>query len=377
MAAANISLENEVAFAPDARANRRIAASVPEAKPADAPSGKKRRVWLIAAIAGLGAIAGVGAYLHYSARFEETDNAFVEADVHPISSRVAGEVIEVVVQDNERVAQGQVLARLDPRDFEIQVQAAKAELEQANVQILQSDAARAQAEAELRRADAQATSNQAQAERATNDFHRSEQLLSAKITTKQEYDSAKAGMTSATAARAAAEAGREAAAAALRTAEANQKAAQAKKQLVETELAKAELQLSYTTLLAPSAGTVARKTVQTGQHVQPGQPLLAVVAPETWLVANFKENQLAPMKVGQPVEITVDALHGERFHGHVESFAPGTGAKFSLLPPDNATGNFTKVVQRVPVKIVLDANAPDLARLAPGLSAIAKVRIKE
>ncbi len=141
----------------------------------------------------------------------------------------------------------------------------------------------------------------------------------------------------------------------------------------------AELQLSYTTVRAPAAGTVGKRTLQVGQQIQPGQALLAVVSPDHWLVANFKENQLATMKAGQPVEIKIDAIKGQRFEGRVESFAPGTGAKFSLLPPDNATGNFTKIVQRVPVKITFDHNANTEAnhdRITPGLSAIATVKVK-
>jgi membrane fusion protein (multidrug efflux system) len=139
------------------------------------------------------------------------------------------------------------------------------------------------------------------------------------------------------------------------------------------------LQLSYTTLVAPESGRIAKKTVETGQHVDPGQALLAVVSADRWIVANFKENQLSEMRASQVVEVKIDAIHGRRFRGHVESFAPGTGAEFALLPPDNATGNFTKIVQRVPVKILLEPNdVRELGgRIAPGLSAIATVRVKE
>jgi membrane fusion protein (multidrug efflux system) len=155
--------------------------------------------------------------------------------------------------------------------------------------------------------------------------------------------------------------------------------AQAQRRTAEVGLADAELQLSYTTVSAPVAGTLGRKSVEAGQRVQPGQALLAVVADQKWVVANFKETQLASMKVGQNVSIRIDALPSRAFRGYVESFSPASGAQFALLPPDNATGNFTKIVQRVPVKIVFDPE--DIkgfeSRIVPGLSTVVSVQLRE
>jgi membrane fusion protein (multidrug efflux system) len=150
-------------------------------------------------------------------------------------------------------------------------------------------------------------------------------------------------------------------------------------QKAESALSLARLQVEYTVIRAPSAGRVAKKTVEVGQRLQPGQPLMAVVSDNVWVVANFKENQLRTLRVGEPVEVEVDAIKGRTLRGTVESFSPGTGARFALLAPDNATGNFTKIVQRMPVKIVLDeksvAGLSD--RLVPGLSVLVTVSVRD
>ena len=171
----------------------------------------------------------------------------------------------------------------------------------------------------------------------------------------------------------------QAAGSALKSAEAAADAAQAQEKVAEANLKDAELQLSYTGILAPAAGRIGKKNLETGNRVQPGQALLALVQPDVWVVANFKETQLARMRPGQPVRLWVDAFPGREVAGHVESLAPASGAAFALLPPDNATGNFTKIVQRVPVKIVFDsqsASDPE-GRLVPGLSAIVEVKVRE
>lgn len=315
-----------------------------------------------------------------AARVEETDNAFVEADVHPVSSRVPGDVVEVLVTDNQTVEKGQPLARLDPRGFEIQLDAARTALAQAEARIPAAAAQLAQAEAAGRQADAQAQAAAAQLEKARADFKRVENLSArgAGAVSRQDLDSARAGLDSAQASQAAAAAGCEAAQAGIRTAQANLDLAKAGAGNARPAVDEAERQLSYTVLTAPESGRIGKRSIQTGQHVQPGQALLAVVSPGHWIVANFKENQLSKMRQGQTVDITIDAIHGRHFQGTLESFAPGTGAKFTLLAPDNATGNFTKIVQRVPVKILLrdEAAADPEGRITPGLSALVKVQVE-
>jgi len=185
-------------------------------------------------------------------------------------------------------------------------------------------------------------------------------------------DAAQAGADAAQAALAAAKS-------ALQSAEAAAVAAQAQEKVAEATLKDADLQLSYTEVLAPAAGRIGKKNLETGNRVQPGQALLALVQPDAWVVANFKETQLARVKPGQPVRLHVDAFPGRVFAGRVESLAPASGAQFALLPPDNATGNFTRIVQRVPVRITFDSQSVGdcEGRLVPGMSAVAQIKVRE
>jgi len=358
----------------------------PEALPmpaaAPAKTGSRRsRLLLIGVPVFAMVTTGLGLWINHAAKFEDTDDAFIEADVHPISSRIVGDIQEVFVTDNQMVTKGQPLAKLDPRDYEMKLQAAQTALEQAAAQVPQAEAALTQARAASRQADAQVEASAAQLEKAHQDFDRAEKLRSnaGQAISKQDFDSMKAAFASATATHAATFASRDAAHAGVSTAEANLAVAKAGRDHAQAAVDDAQLQLSYTVLRAPEDGRIGKRSIQTGQHVQPGQALLAIVSTDNWVVANFKENQLSHMRVGQPVDITIDSIRGQHFTGHVDSFSPGTGAKFTLLPPDNATGNFTKVVQRLPVKILLkpeDAKAY-ADRISPGLSVIATVKVKE
>jgi membrane fusion protein (multidrug efflux system) len=344
------------------------------------PAAKRpMRRWLMPVLF-VGVVLAASAGWHYiqeAAKYETTDDAFVEADVHPVSSRVAGDVVEVLVADNETVRKGQPLIKLDPKDFILNVQAAEAALARAAAQVPQAEAALTQNQATRRQAEAKITTAGADLAKAKLDLDRVHtiQRTNSGAISAQNADAAQAAADAAEGAYEAALAGRDAAAAAVASAEANVAAAKAARDQAQAALDSARQQQSYTILVAPTDGRIAKKTVQSGQHVQPGQALMAVVAPDEWIVANFKENQLIEMRPNQKVEISVDALGGHVIGGRVESFAPGTGAKFSLLPPDNATGNFTKIVQRVPVKILLESAEGFGGRLAPGLSATVKVRI--
>lgn len=359
------------------------AESPPIASAPAAPSAQRgRRARLLFVGLPLLALAATGLtlWLTHAAKFEDTDDAFIEADVHPISSRIVGDIQEVLVTDNQIVTKGQPLARLDPRDYQMKLQAAQTALEQSAAQVPQAEAALTQARAASRQADAQVEASAAQLEKARLDFDRAEKLRSnaGQAISRQDYDAMKAAFASATATHHATLASRDAARAGVTTAEANLSVAKAGRDHAQAAVDDAQLQLSYTVLRAPEDGRIGKRTLQTGQHVQPGQALLALVSTDNWVVANFKENQLSHMRAGQPVDITIDSIHGQHFTGHVDSFSPGTGAKFTLLPPDNATGNFTKVVQRLPVKILLDSAAtqPFADRISPGLSVIATVQVK-
>jgi membrane fusion protein (multidrug efflux system) len=297
----------------------------------------------------------------------KTDNAYVAAHIHQVSARVAGTVAEVLVQENEVVQAGQVLARLDPRDFEVKHQQALAQLAQAQAHLQQ-------AEAQVSEARAQVSREQAQATKAQQDLERAKVLSQGAngAISKQEFDAAKAAAD-------AAQASLQVAGSALQSAEAATAAARAQQQLADANLKEADLQLSYTEIRAPATCRIGRKNLETGNRVQPGQALLALVQPDVWVEANFKETQLARMKPGQPVRLRVDALPGRVFAGHVESMAPASGSQFALLPPDNATGNFIKIVQRVPVRIAFDGPATGdcEGRIVPGMSAVVEVRVRE
>lgn len=299
-------------------------------------------------------LAGYGAYRwwHEAQAWVVTDNAYVAGHIHQGSPRIAGTVTEVLVSENQTVTAGQVLARLDPADLQVRRE--------------QVRAAQTQAEAQLNQAQARVRGEEAAATKAQLDFDRADQLSheANSVISKQELDNAKAALALAQAAVAAARAQATSAVAQVQVAAAN--------------LKEAELQLTYTEITAPAAGRIGRKNVETGNRVQPGQALLAIVSPEIWVVANFKETQLTHLRPGQSVKLSVDTFPGYIFAGRVESVAPASGAQFALLPPDNATGNFTKIVQRVPVKIVFEDAALQTFsdRIVPGMSAMVKVNVR-
>jgi membrane fusion protein (multidrug efflux system) len=319
------------------------------------PSGdeskpKQERSWIRLAIFGVLVAVGVlwgGQKLMRSLSYEETDDAQITGNIYPVIPRVPGKVVEVLAQDNQRVRQGDVLIRIDPSDFQIRRDMAEAQLMKARASVSAAQADIAEAAATQKKLDA--------------DLRRSRNLQKQDVISRAELDAVTAGSSASTARHTAAGD--------------KHKAAIAQEQLAVAELKNAELQLSWTTVTAPESGHVSKKNVQPGQYVAPGQQLIAIVGSgDLWVVANFKETQLAHMKAGQPVVIHVDAFPGKEFKGHVHSISAGTGAQFALLPPDNASGNFVKVTQRVPVKIVFDEK-PDTA-LAAGMNVIVEVKVK-
>jgi membrane fusion protein (multidrug efflux system) len=351
------------------------------ANPVVAVKTRRRLPW--ARISGgaalLAAVAtGVGAYVHHAAGFETTDDAFLEGHVHPVSARINGTVLRVLVDDNAHVEAGQPLAEIDPADLNLAVQAGAADLAQARAGESQVAAQIARAEADAKAADARIAQSAAQLTRAELDFHRAELLVrdEAGAISKQAFDAARATFDAAQAAQSSLVAERASAEAGLAAANAQRAVVLAQIQKAQAALHLAQLQADYTIVRAPGAGRVAKKTVEVGQRLQPGQPLLSIVSDRTWVVANFKESQLRHLRVGEKVDVEIDAIEGRTFHGTLESFSPGTGAKFSLLPPDNSSGNFTKIVQRVPVKIVFDEPLPDDMIVGPGMSVVPSVTVK-
>lgn len=306
-------------------------------------------------------------YFVYSRSWVTTDNAYVAGHIHAISSRVAGTVTAVLVDENQAVSAGTVLARLDPADLSVRRQQAVAQVAQAAAQAQEALARIAQAEAQVAR-------EQAGAIKARNDLARAQSLFEGGqgAISKQELDLAKSESDSA-------EAGLQGARSALTSAGALAAAADAQAKVAKATLQEAELQLSYTEIVAPANGRIGKKNLEVGNRIQPGQALLALVDPNVWVTANFKETQLTHLKPGQAVRIKADAFPGQTFRGVVDGLSPASGAQFALLPPDNATGNFTKIVQRVPVKIRLDpASLGDFAgRLAAGMSVTVEVNVRD
>jgi membrane fusion protein, multidrug efflux system len=387
---------------------------------------KKKAMRAYMLLAGLAGAALAVYFIHgYLTRDEvTTDDAQVDADVVPIAARVGGVMVHMKVADNQRVDAGAVIAEIDDADYKAKVAAAEADVAAANAQAESADAqvdivkssstgglssAKAQvqgagasvrsAAAQVQAAQAQVARAQAELTKAQADFTRAKTLHDAGAVSGQQLEAAQTTRDAAQAAVQAANANlaaardmeqvsvtRVAEAAGrveqstpverqIQSAAAAAKLAHARALSAQAALDLAKLQAGYTKITAPVTGYVSRLGVHEGQMVQPGSVLLMMVPLKTYVVANFKETQLERIRHGDPVDVTVDALGGKTFHGKVESISPATGARFSMMPPDNATGNFVKVVQRVPVKIVWD-DGQDLAQLHAGLSAEVKVHLQ-
>jgi membrane fusion protein, multidrug efflux system len=335
-------------------------------------NGPPRRFLVIGAvITVLGLFFGIR-YWMYASTHEDTDDAYVTGYTHQISSRVTGTVQEVLVDDNWHVSAGQPLLKLDPRDYQVALTQARADYLQAKAQLLQASAEIPLVEAQLSQAQAQADSAKANCDYLQRTFERNSQLFyqGRGVISKQDLDTAQSQAETSAASYKANVAAVNVANENLKVAHAQEEAARAQAQAAQARVNNAELQLSYCTVVAPVSGRIAEKTVQTGNRVSVGQALLAVVEDNVWIAANFKETQLERIQVGQPVDIKIDALPHYRFKGRVDSLQPGSGSNFALLPPDNATGNFIKIVQRVPVKILFDPESIKAVRdkIVPGLS---------
>ena len=274
----------------------------------------------LAALVGVALLlAGGGVYWWRASGRVSTDDAFIEGRIVRVSAQVAGQVAKLAVTDNQRVKDGDLLVQLDDREYRAQTEQATAEARSAEVA----------------------------AENAAVDARRAEQLFARQLIARQALDTAQA-------------------AARMRAADA---------EAARKRAAEAALRLSYTRITSPEDGRVTRRSIEEGAYLQVGQMLMTIVPNDFWVVANFKETQLTKMAPGQAVDIKVDAYPGMVLRGHVDSIQAGTGARFSLLPPENATGNYVKVVQRVPVKIVLD-ETPEPDRLGPGMSVVPTVRVR-
>lgn len=388
-----------------------------EPVPADAePPKNRRRPFVIVGVLAAALFVGIGAWWLATVGQESTDDAQVAADVVPVGTRVAGQVVKVDVVENQTVKKGQLLVEIDDADYRAHVKQAEADLNSARAQartadeqvaviaagsrggltsaraaLMGSTASVGSATAQLEAARAALLRAEADARKADIDLARAKELKAANAVPQQQVDNAQAARDSAAAALAQAKANVGVAEQARRAAEervgeargrlsqsspieaqiasaqAQAELAHARVQSAEAQLELARLQLSYTKVTAPADGVASKLGVHEGQLVNVGSPVIELVPTTTYVVANFKETQVGKMKPGQRADIKIDAYPGRTFAGKVESLSGGTGASFSLLPPDNASGNFVKVVQRVPVRIGWE-HAPELAMRA-GLSA--------
>lgn len=340
---------------------------------------KRRRLLRVALLLAVVLVLALGGnwWFRVGRYMESTDNAYVQGDIAQLGARIEGDVAELLVADNQAVEAGQPLIRLEDRDWRARRDSAAAALAQAEAGIATTRAQIGQQRAQIASAEAQVTQAEAERIRAIADAARYGSLAQSGFGSRENAERTLADRRKAEASEAAARAAADAARAQLPVLEAQLATAEGRRAEAAAQLSLAENNLSYTLIRAPFAGVAGNRTAQIGAHVMPGQNLIAVAQPPSrqWVTANFKETQLVRMRPGQPVTLTLDA-GGHELHGTVLSLAPATGALFSLLPPENATGNFTKIVQRVPVRIAL-APGQDPSVLRPGLSVEARVDTRD
>ena len=351
---------------------------------ADAPSGGKRKFVLpiVLVLVALGLIWAFRTW-SYGRGHESTDNAAVDGHLIPVLAKASGYVQRVTVSDNDRVKADSLLVQIDPAEYQVKLAQADADLAAARAAAGgagvngQAQAAVAQANGQEASLTAQIMAARANETKARQDLARMQELADKQVVSRMQLDAARAAAEAASANVVALQRQSSAAGGTVASAQAGVRLATARLQAAQAARDNAALQLSYTRVPAPASGIVSRKQVEPGQLVQAGQPLLTIVSDTgAFITANFKETQLADIRVGQSADIEVDAYGGKTVIGCVESVSAATGSKFALLPPDNATGNFTKVVQRVPVRIrVKQGLSPDQA-LRPGMSVVVHVDTK-
>ena len=322
----------------------------------------------------IGGVLTASWWLTEARYIESTDNAYVQGDIAVLSTRVDGVVAEILVGDNQAVRAGDPLIRIDAADWQVRLDQAAAALAEARASVVTARMQTEQARSAIAQTETAIAQAEAERARATSEANRSSALVAGGIVSRQANENAVANERKAEAARASAEAQRETAQRALAVAEAQTSQAEARVVSAQSQVTLAQNNLAYTVIRAPFDGIAGNRAAQIGARVAPGQNLIAIapVAGKLFITGNFKETQLAHVKPGDPVRVVADIDSGTAIRAHVDSLSPATGALFSLLPPENATGNFTKIVQRVPVKIVLDDPA-NSGWMRPGLSVSAAI----
>ncbi len=310
------------------------------------PEYKKKRVLVPSITAIVFLICGIFYSIH-SVYYKSTDDAFVEGHVITVAPRVAGIVLHLNIEDNQEVKKGDLLLEIDPNDYEAKLKETKAKLEEAKAALINSEHQVIKSFSDLDFAQA--------------DYERYSKMYKKGISSKQDYDASKNKLT-------AAQSNNNSAKAAYDEINASIKR-------LEAEVEQDELNLSYTKIYAAQDGMITNRTVEEGNYIQVAQPLFAIVPEKMWVVANFKETQIANMKKGQPVSIKIDTYSGKKFKGEVDSIQRSTGARQSLFPPENAVGSYVKIVQRVPVKIIFKEDISNY-NIVPGMSVVPEVKVK-
>ena len=341
-------------------------------------SDRLRQHWMLAAtaacIAAVGLIAGLLYWLD-ARHYESTDDAFVATRSFSIAPKVSGYVTEVAVTDNQHVGAGELLARIDERDYTIAVNQAQAQVATGRANIANIEAQIASQQAQIDQAKAQVEQAEAQLQFSQQEAARAQDLASKGAGTVQRQQQTKSDLEAQQANMARAKAALIAAELQIKVLGTQRDSAHASLDQAQAQLDQAKLNLVYTNIVAAQPGRVAKLSAAKGAFVTPGQSLTMFVPDEVWVTANYKETQLTDMRPGQKVEMRIDAYPGRKLNGHVASVQPGSGTAFSLLPAENATGNFVKVVQRVPVKIVVDDWPADLP-VGPGMSVVPRTRVR-
>ena len=324
-----------------------------------------------------GIIFGIKEYIYFS-KHVDTDDAQIDGDISPVVARVGGYVDSIMFEENTHVNKGQLLVKIDPRDYQVKLEQAQAAQvgASAGVNVGESQISTTAANSSSARADVE--SNKARLDKVRKDYERYANLVQDGSITRQQFDQAKADLDVAQANYNASRDKYKAALEQVATSRSQLKVTNTGVSQRQVDIDYAKLQLSYTAIKSPASGLAAKKNVQVGQLVQAGQTLFSIVNDNSlYVTANFKETQLDEIKNGLKVDLKVDAYPDLKVEGTVYNFSPATGAKFSLLPPDNATGNFVKVVQRVPVKIKITGSKEEIAKLRPGMSVDVSVITKD
>lgn len=337
------------------------------------PSRVSVVVMIVIAMIGLTLILRAWQLWPFNSSTMHTDNAYVRGQVTVLAPQVNGYVTDVLVKDFDYVKQGQPLLQIDQRIYRQHVQQAEAALADARAQLANSDQSQAQNRAQIASAQANLSAGRAQQQQSQTELHRYEQLAAQQLVSNSDRDKLRASVQSSNASVAQSQASIQIAKENLTATQVSRRGLEAKVANAEAALKLAQIDLDNTVIKAPRDGQVSEASVRLGQYVTAGSQLLFLVPDNLWVVANFKEGQTWNMEIGQPATFTVDAFKGRKLHGRIQQIAPATGSEFSVLKPDNASGNFTKVVQRLPIRIAIDPGQALASRLRPGMSVIVQV----